>query len=377
MIGSRRAAAITATLVGALLIAGAPTFAFGEGDATHQAKANSTVTTSGQVTAQKAKDDNDKGDNKKDADNKKASDNNKPAESNKKASDNNKKASDSGKKGSDDRQAEAKKPSSDPKPADKNSNKKNDDARKSDSPKKGDDGKKASDSGRKAHNNKAKDTDDRDRKRADDEKRSNDPHKNDWKNTKHGDKWNRDWDHHRDRNHRHHDWDTHRHYYRYGYYGPGWYDDCGYYSPGWDGYSNDYYYYGPDACGYEYGQPRSSYLVDMSWDQVGPRPGPDGAVGTANIDIDVPSGTVCFRLAYDGIDQAIGAQIHPGLPGQNGPNAVLLHVGANGDDGCVGADPRLLSQIQDDPAAFYLEIDDANGPAMRGQLVTPDYQNVY
>jgi len=115
----------------------------------------------------------------------------------------------------------------------------------------------------------------------------------------------------------------------------------------------------------------------MSWDQVGPQPGPDGAVGTANIDIDVPNGTLCFRLAYDGIDQAVGAQIHTGLPGENGPEAVLLHVGQNGDDGCVGADPHLLSQIQNDPASFYLEIDDARGPAMRGQLDAPEYQTVY
>src|SRR5882762_5917732 len=58
MIGSRRAA-ITASLIGALLVAGAPTFAFGEGDASHQAKAQSAATSS-DMTAQKAKDADDK-----------------------------------------------------------------------------------------------------------------------------------------------------------------------------------------------------------------------------------------------------------------------------------------------------------------------------
>jgi hypothetical protein len=115
----------------------------------------------------------------------------------------------------------------------------------------------------------------------------------------------------------------------------------------------------------------------MSWDQVGPRPGPEGAVGTGNLDIDVPNGTVCFRLAYDGIDQAVGAQIHPGRLGEGGPSLVLLHVGQNGDDGCVGADPHILSEIQNDPRGYYLEVDDANGPAMRGQLDAPDYRNQY
>ena len=231
------------------------------------------------------------------------------------------------------------------------------------------------DGDKKDSNKKAKDTDDRDRKRWDDDKKVNNPHRDDWKNRRHDDKWDRDWDHNRDRYHHRHDWDTHRHYYRYGYYGPGWYDDCGYYSPGWDGYRDDYSYYGPDACGYEYGSYRSHFLVDMSWDQVVPRPGPDGAVGTGNLDIDVPNGVVCFRLAYDGIDRAIGAQIHPGRLGEGGPSLVLLHVGENGDDGCVGADPAILSEIQNDPRGYYLEIDDANGQAMRGQLDAPDYRS--
>ena len=357
MIGSRRAA-ITASLVGALLIAGAPTFAFGEGDATHQAKANSTVANSDATTAQKAKDADDKDDKKggkgDKGDNNKKGDNDKNADPPKKSSDD--KNADPPKKGSDDEKA--------------------------DPPKKGSDDKHAGDhnrhdNGKNDNDKKAKDTDDRDRKRADDDKKSNDPHKDDWKNRKHDDKWDKDWDHNRDRNHHRHDWDTHRHYYRYGYYGPGWYDDCGYYSSGYDGYDDNYNYYGPDACGYEYGAYRSHFLVDMSGDQVVPNPGPPDAVGTGNLDMDVPNGVVCFRLAYDGIDRAVGAQIHPGRLGEGGPSLVLLHVGENGDDGCVGADPRILSEIQNDPRGYYLEVDDQNGPAMRGQLDAPDYRNRY
>ena len=327
MIGSRRAA-ITASVIGALLIAGAPTFAFGEGDATHdRVTVQSADANSGDMTAQKAKDADDKKADEKKADDKKADD--------KKKDSGDKQAADK-KKDADDKQAADRKP---------HDNGKNDDANK---------------------------------KWDDDRKAKTAPgHKDDWKNNKHDDKWDRDWDHNRDRNHRRHDWDTHRHYYRYGYYGPGYYDDCGYYSPGYDGYNDNYSYYGPDACGYEYGGYRSHFLVDMSWDQEVPRPGPDGAVGTANIDIDVPAGQLCFRLGYDGIDRAIGAQIHPGRLGEGGPNLVLLHVGDNGDDGCVGADPRILSEIQNDPRGYYLEIDDQNGPAMRGQLDAPDYRNRY
>jgi hypothetical protein len=389
MIGSRRAA-ITASLLGALLVTGAPTFAFGDGDSTHTAKAYSAQAASDDMTAQKAKDGQDKGDNKK-ADNKggedkKASDNkksdNKQAADNKKASDNKKsdnKKSDDNKQAADKKKSDDNKKWDDNKRADdnkKSDNRKSDDNKQAADKKKSDDNKKWDDNKRKSDDRKKSD-EAADRKRADDDKKWDNPHRDDWKNRKHDDKWDRDWDHNRDRDHRRHDWDTNRHYYRYGYYGPGWYDDCGYYSPGYDGYGNDYSYYGPDACRYQYGGYQSHFLVDMSWDQEVPRPGPGGAVGTANIDIDVPAGRLCFRLAYDGIDRAIGAQIHPGRIGEGGPNLVLLHVGENGDDGCVGVDPQILSEIQNDPRGYYLEIDDEAGPAMRGQLDAPDYRNRY
>src|SRR5436853_1825605 len=68
MNGSRRAA-ITASVIGALLVAGAPTFAFGDSDAAHESKANS-------VAVQKAKDaDDKKADDKKGDSDKKAADN--------------------------------------------------------------------------------------------------------------------------------------------------------------------------------------------------------------------------------------------------------------------------------------------------------------
>src|SRR5205085_2651532 len=241
---SRRAA--IAALAGALLIAGVPTLAFGEADGTHEAKAYSATATSDDVAAQKAKDE------------------------------------------------DAKKGDQDTKKGNKDT-------------KKGDD---------------KKDADER--KKQDDDKWASD-RKDDWRNSKHDDRWDKDWDHNRDGHHRRHDWDTHRRYYRYGYYGPGYYDDCGYYGPyyygyddddaGYRGYDGNHYsgsYYGRAACSYEYGGDRSHMLVDMSWDQVIPDAHAGGypardAYGTGNLDIDVAAGTICYRLAYDGIDRAIGA----------------------------------------------------------------------
>src|SRR5689334_5137085 len=65
MIRSRRVA-LTASLLGALLIAGAPTLAFGAGDATHDAKGYSaTAASDDDIAAQKAKDDEKKEADKK------------------------------------------------------------------------------------------------------------------------------------------------------------------------------------------------------------------------------------------------------------------------------------------------------------------------
>jgi hypothetical protein len=406
-----RRAAITASLVGALLIGGLPTLAFGDGDGTHEAKAYSATAASDDVAAQKAKDEDakkgaDKKDAKKGGDEKKAAEKKKDGDkqaAEKKQADDNKKADEKKaadkKKNDGDKQAADKKKDDDKQASDRkrhdNGRKddgKNDNGRKNDGKK--DDGRK--DDGKK--DNGRKDDGDKEahkKKKADDDRWASD-RKDDWKHKRHGDKWNRDWDHGRDRHHRRHHWDTNRRYYRYGYYGPGYYDNCGYRGPqyygyddddnGYRGYDGNYYhgsYYGPDACSYEYGGYRSHFLVDMSWDQVIPDPRAGGseargAYGVANLDIDVPAGVVCFRLAYDGIDKAIGAQIHPGRLGEVGPAIVLLHVGRNGDDGCVRADPRILSEIQNDPRGYYLEVnDEEHGQAMRGQLDAPDYRNRY
>src|SRR2546429_363214 len=105
----------------------------------------------------------------------------------------------------------------------------------------------------------------------------------------------------------------HRHYYRYGYAGPGWYDDCGYYGP--NGY--DSYYDSPDACDWQYGPQGQSLRADLSGDQEVQGPGAPNAFGTANLFADPANGRLCYRLGYDGINRPSIAPIHPGGPGQN------------------------------------------------------------
>ena len=76
------------------------------------------------------------------------------------------------------------------------------------------------------------------------------------------------------------------------------------------------------------------------------------------------------RLGYDGINRPSMAHIHRGGPGQNGEPVIDLHPEANGDEGCVGADPTVLRNLAEHPEAFYLNLHTPEYPdgAMRGQL---------
>ena len=188
--------------------------------------------------------------------------------------------------------------------------------------------------------------------------------------TGHDDNWYGHYDHNRYGYHGHHNWDTHRRYYRWGYHGPGWYDDCGYY--GANGY--DGYYDSPDACDWQYGSQGESLRSNMSGDQEVGRPGAPNSFGTANLFVDVNAGRLCYRLGYDGTDQVTMAHIHRGGPGQIGDPVIDLHPEANGDEGCVGADPTVLRNLAAHPEAFYLNLHTAEYPdgAMRGQLYSTD-----
>lgn len=184
------------------------------------------------------------------------------------------------------------------------------------------------------------------------------------------DNWYGHYDHNRYGYHGHHNWDTHRRYYRYGYHGPGYYDDCGYYGP--NGYEG--YYDSPDACDWQYGGRGQSLRSNLSGDQEVGRPGAPDSFGTANLFVDPDNGRLCYRLGYDGISRVTMAHIHRGGPGQVGDPVIDLHPEANGDEGCVGADPTALRNLAAHPEAFYLNLHTAEYPegAMRGQLYDTD-----
>jgi hypothetical protein len=174
--------------------------------------------------------------------------------------------------------------------------------------------------------------------------------KNDNKSADKGEK--RNDGHDRDRDNRDYYYDGY--YYGPGYYGCGYSGDCGYYDGG-------------------YGESTSTFYAHMTGDQEVPKPGPPGARGNGQLDVNPAEHRVCFNLAYQGIDHPTSGHIHRGRPGEAGPVAVDLMLESNGNQGCVGAPYGVLRAMQADPHGFYVNLHTKDFPegALRGQLVSP------
>lgn len=104
-----------------------------------------------------------------------------------------------------------------------------------------------------------------------------------------------------------------------------------------------------------------------------PGPGdPDGS-GHATITINYGQGTLCWEIKVSGITlPATAAHIHDAPAGVPGPVFVGLSApGSKGAaSGCASVDRTKLKAIIDNPAAYYVNVHNADHPggALRGQL---------
>ncbi len=99
---------------------------------------------------------------------------------------------------------------------------------------------------------------------------------------------------------------------------------------------------------------------------------PDGIGGFTAI---VDGGQFCYGLTVGNLDQPIGAHIHRGNAGENGPVVIPLTPPNSGDpgasSGCVTpSDPAILQQILRRPSQFYVNVHTQAFPAgaIRDQL---------
>ena len=85
-------------------------------------------------------------------------------------------------------------------------------------------------------------------------------------------------------------------------------------------------------------------------------------------------GKLCYGLTVTKIDKPTAAHIHKGNAGTNGAIVVNLSPPSAGNpgasSGCVSVPASTLTQIQNDPSGFYVNVHNSEFPngAIRGQL---------
>lgn len=111
--------------------------------------------------------------------------------------------------------------------------------------------------------------------------------------------------------------------------------------------------------------------VELSGAAEIPGPGdPDGR-GFAEISIVGRFDRLCYELTVHDIELATAAHIHRGAAGVAGPPVAALDAPADGESsGCMRLEAGLASEIERNPAGFYVNVHNAAFPAgaIRGQL---------
>ena len=95
--------------------------------------------------------------------------------------------------------------------------------------------------------------------------------------------------------------------------------------------------------------------------------------GRGIVAVNVRQKRLCYDLEVTGLEDEtlVGAHIHRGPAGVNGPVVVPLALPSDGDsDGCVDISARLAAQIWARPEQYYINVHTSEFPAgaIRGQL---------
>lgn len=102
-----------------------------------------------------------------------------------------------------------------------------------------------------------------------------------------------------------------------------------------------------------------------------PGPGDTDGRGTATVTVNHGQARICYEIVVSNIAAATAAHIHRGSATVAGPVVVGLQAPADGDSkACVDVNKALALEILKNPAAFYVNVHNADFPggAVRGQL---------
>ena len=116
----------------------------------------------------------------------------------------------------------------------------------------------------------------------------------------------------------------------------------------------------------------ATLMITLTGEAQGPGLGDSDGSGTAELLIDVIHGRLCYLLRVENIAPAQLAHIHRSPAGQaGGPIIVQMEAPADGEsERCVSLAPAVAASLLSDPAAYYVNIHNAEHPdgAIRGQL---------
>lgn len=116
---------------------------------------------------------------------------------------------------------------------------------------------------------------------------------------------------------------------------------------------------------------KQGMTASLTGAQEVPGPGDTDGSGRAEITVVDATDNICYDVDVRNIAPATVAHIHRGAPGEAGPPVVTLEAPTDGDaKGCISAPGALADEIEANPAAFYVNIHNAEFPegAVRGQL---------
>ncbi len=104
-----------------------------------------------------------------------------------------------------------------------------------------------------------------------------------------------------------------------------------------------------------------------------PTAGDPDATGTANVNLDVSKGELCYEVAVQNIDRPTGMHIHEGESGKAGDVVVPMTTPTGSDTtttGCTNVDATLIGRMAANPDNFYVNVHTQMYPqgAIRGQL---------
>ena len=111
--------------------------------------------------------------------------------------------------------------------------------------------------------------------------------------------------------------------------------------------------------------------VKMTGAAEAPGPGDPDGTGTATFRINPGQTQVCYELTAAKIGTATMAHIHRAPTGQAGPPVVTLDAPASGKSkNCAAITKELAKELTQTPAAFYVNVHNAEFPAgaIRAQL---------